>query len=255
MKHSTDGETVIKEIFGSTAGLKASQIQALRRLYRRRVDPKRFITPELAGRLLEISREIHRQVGVLLTRRGEILWVLVGDAFSIMIPDLSGFRMGTGNLKGLRFIHTHLKNAPIDREDITDLRMLRLDLVGVLKEDRQGHPGELEIAYLDPEGEESGCTVERFPFSQWLDRDYTLWMADRIDALQRALTPARRLSKKTRALVVVVPLGGHWDVEALLQEIIELSEACDVEVVGHVIQRVRRVHPAYLIGEGKLKER
>ncbi len=229
-------------------------MQALRRLYRRRVDPKRFITPELAGRLLEISREIHRQVGVLLDRRGEVSRVMVGDAFSIMIPDLSGFRMGMGNLKGLRFIHTHLKNAPIDREDITDLRMLRLDLVGVLKEDRQGHPGELEIAYLDPEGEGSGCAVERLSLSRWLDLDYHLWIADRIDALQRTLSPARRLSRKVRAIVVVVPLETRWDVEALLQEIVELSRACDVEVVGHVIQRVRRIHPAFLIGAGKLKE-
>ena len=190
---------------------------------------------------------------MLITRRGVIFQVLVGDAFSIMLPDLSGFRMGAGNLKGLRFIHTHLKNAPIDREDITDLRMLRLDLVGVLKEDRQGHPGELEIAYLDPE-ETPGCRMERFPLVRWLERDFALWIMDRATVLQRALRPGRRLSKKVRAVVVVVPLGSHWDAEALLQEILELSDACGVEVVGHVIQRVRRIHPAFLIGEGKLKE-
>ncbi len=188
-----------------------------------------------------------------MTRQGEVYSVLVGNAFSIMLPDLSGFRMGKGNLKGARFIHTHLKNEPIDREDIMDLRMLRLDFVGVLKEDRRGSPGELEVAYLDPDGD-SGCTIEHFPLSKWIEMDFSSWMAERIKALQRTLRPTRQLSRKLRAIVVVVPLEDPWNADALLQEIIELSEACGVEVVGHVIQRVRKIHPAFLIGEGKLKE-
>ncbi len=190
----------------------------------------------------------------MLTRRGEVFSVLVGDASSIMLPDLSGFRMGTGNLKGVRFIHAHLKGEPLDREDITDLRMLRLDMVGVLKGDKEGNPGELEIAYLDPDGEISGCTVERYPLPRWLEADFALWMSDRIRALQRGMKPSKRLSRGTRAIVVVVPLGARWDVDALLQEIVELSEACGVEVVGQVVQKVRRIHPAFLIGQGKLKE-
>ncbi len=180
--------------------------------------------------------------------------MLVGDAFSIMLPDLSEFGIGKGNLKGVRFIHTHLKNEPLDREDITDLRMLRLDVVGVLKGDREANPGELEIAYLEPQGEISGWAVERFSLPRWQEEDFTLWIGDRIRVLQRGGRPARRIASSGRAIVVVVPLGYRWDADALLEEIVELSEACGVEVVGHVIQKVRKIHPAFLIGEGKLKE-
>ncbi len=198
--------------------------------------------------------EINRQVGVLVTRQGEVDCVLVGDAFSILLPDLSGFRMGQGNLKGVRFIHTHLGPEGIDREDITDLRMLRLDMVGVLRADAQGNPHALEIAYLDPEADRDGCRVERLSLRQWLETDFQAWMNERVAALQKALKTGQRVSGRTRAIVAVVAMGTRWDVDALLEEITELAGACDVDVVGHVIQKVRKIHPATLIGSGKLKE-
>lgn len=209
---------------------------------------------ELARRILEISREINRQVGVLITRKGEVCHVLVGDAFSIMLPDLSGYRMGKGNLKGVRFIHTHLKNETIEREDLTDLRMLRLDLVGVLKAHNRGNLYALDIAYLDPEAGPSGCRVESFPLQHCLGENFNEWISEKIGILQKALSTGQRVSGRIRAIVAIVPLGQRWDSEALLKEIVELSEACNVEVVGSIIQKVRRIHPAYLIGEGKLKE-
>jgi len=226
----------------------------LKRLYRRRADPERFISQELARKILAISLEINRQVGVLLTRRGEVDSVLVGDAFSILLPDLSRFGMGKGNLKGIRFIHTHLGEEGINREDLTDLRMLRLDLIGVLKADAQGNPRFLEIAYLDPETEPFGCRVERLSLQEWMAIDFGDWINERIGVLQRTLKTGRRILGRTRAIVVVVSTGGRWEIDGLLEEIVELARACDVEVVGHVIQKLRKVHPAYLIGKGKLKE-
>ena len=180
--------------------------------------------------------------------------MLVGDAFSIMLPDLSGFRMGMGNLKGIRFIHTHVGAGKLDREDLTDLRMLRLDAVGILKPDAAGNPMALEIAYLDPEAGPDGCRVETLPLKQWLGTDFQEWIAERVATLQKSLKTGRRISGKTRAIVVVVPSRDQWDVEALLEEIVELARACEVDVAGHVIQKVRRIHPATLIGTGKLKE-
>jgi len=253
-KQSNDGGVSIKEIIGSTTGLKSSQVQALKRLYRRKIDPRRFISLELARRILNISHEINRQVGVLITRGGEIDGVLVGDAFSILLPDLSGFRMGVGNLKGVRFIHTHLDAGGIDREDLTDLRMLRLDLVGILRPDAAGNPHALEIAYLEPGAEPDGCRMETLTLRRWQEADFQRWIGDRAAILQRALKTGRKITGKTRAIVVVVPAGQRWDAAALLEEIVELAQASDVDVAGHVIQKVRKIHPATLIGSGKLKE-
>lgn len=180
--------------------------------------------------------------------------VLVGDAFSILLPDLSGFRMGKGNLKGVRFIHTHPGGTGIDREDLTDLRMLRLDMVGVLKADAQGNPSSVEIAYLDPRSEPHGCRVETLSLRDWMETDFQQWIGERAGVLQKILKTGRRVSGQTRAIVVIVPTGNRWDIETLREEIVELAQASGVEVVGHVVQKLRKIHPAFLIGVGKLKE-
>ena len=49
-----------------------------------------LLTPELARQLAEISRSLHRQVGVLLDRQGVVSHVLVGDAKGLIIPPLPG---------------------------------------------------------------------------------------------------------------------------------------------------------------------
>jgi len=38
-------------------------------------------------------------------------------------------RAGHGRFRGLRLVHTHLRNEPISRDDLVDLALLRLDLV------------------------------------------------------------------------------------------------------------------------------
>src|SRR3954462_4875478 len=69
----------IKEPFGNLSGLKQSQIQSLQRLYRRRVPVAEFCTHELATRIVELSMEIRRQIGILLSRSGVVEYVIVGD--------------------------------------------------------------------------------------------------------------------------------------------------------------------------------
>ena len=73
-------EHMQSEVTGNLSGLKASEIKALERLYRRRVAPTEVVSSELAAQLAEQSAEIHRQVGVLIDRRGAIAHVMVGDA-------------------------------------------------------------------------------------------------------------------------------------------------------------------------------
>ena len=67
-------------VTGNVAGLKASQVQALERLYRRRVTPSEIVSAELATTMCEQAFELHRQVGVLIDRRGSVTHVVVGDA-------------------------------------------------------------------------------------------------------------------------------------------------------------------------------
>ena len=96
---------------GNTHGLRASQLQRLERLGRRRLPPERLVTHELARELTELSREIGRQVGVLVDRRGAVTHVMAGDAASIVMPDWGRMRAGLGRLRGVRCLHTHARRA------------------------------------------------------------------------------------------------------------------------------------------------
>ena len=62
----------MQDVFGNTLGLKPSQLHALRRTYRRRVDSDQVVSSELARHLSEISKETNRQIGVLLDRKGDV---------------------------------------------------------------------------------------------------------------------------------------------------------------------------------------
>src|SRR5438067_11691943 len=141
---------VREELSGNTAGLKASQSRRLLATWRRRVQQRELCSLELARHLTELSREIGRQLGVLLNRRGEIEHVIVGDARQLVLPEIGRARAGHARLRGLRLVHTHLKDEPLTRDDLTDLILLRLDAVVAVIAREDGLPGKVYLATLMP---------------------------------------------------------------------------------------------------------
>ncbi|PQZ59360.1 GTPase HflX [Bacillus sp. MYb209] len=57
-----------------------------------------------------------------------------------------------------------------------------------------------------------------------------------------------------RAILVGVNLGNEADFAYSMEELANLTEACDVEVIGQVTQNLQRVNPSYYIGKGKIEE-
>lgn len=57
-----------------------------------------------------------------------------------------------------------------------------------------------------------------------------------------------------KAILVGVNLNGQSDFAYSMEELSNLSEACDVEVVGQVTQNLQRVNPSHYIGTGKIEE-
>ena len=135
---------------GNLTGLKPSATKALERLFRRRVPPDEVVTSELAYQMAEISREIERQVAVIIDRRGEITHVVVGTPSQIMLPDLGRARAGKGRLRGLRLVHTHLRNEPLTRDALVDLVLLKLDLVVAIGVTPGGVPADVYAAHIMP---------------------------------------------------------------------------------------------------------
>ncbi|MDM5188083.1 GTPase HflX [Bacillus sp. DX4.1] len=57
-----------------------------------------------------------------------------------------------------------------------------------------------------------------------------------------------------KAILVGVNLSSQSDFEYSMEELVNLAEACDVEVVGQVTQNLHRVNPSHYIGTGKIEE-
>lgn len=57
-----------------------------------------------------------------------------------------------------------------------------------------------------------------------------------------------------RAILVGVNLNSESDFEYSMEELANLTEACDVEVIGKVTQNLHRVNPSHYIGTGKIEE-
>ena len=89
----------MSSVFGSVRGLKPSQRTRLERLGLKRLPADSVVTQEISRRLTELSAEIKRQIGLLVDRKGNVRKILVGDARSILIPKLDGWRVGTGRLR------------------------------------------------------------------------------------------------------------------------------------------------------------
>src|SRR5690606_30483846 len=118
-------------------GLKANQVRRIERLASRRVPQDQIVSQELARQLTELSNETGRQIGVLLDRKGRVEYVMVGNAKSIMMPDFGRVRVGTDRFRGLRCVHTHLQGEALTQDDLTDLALLRLDLMSIVQVDRR----------------------------------------------------------------------------------------------------------------------
>src|SRR5437763_6586759 len=141
-------------------------MHALERVYRRRLRPSEIVSGELGAYLSEVSREIERQVGILASRRGDVEHVFVGDASRIMLPEIGRIRAGRGRFRGLRLVHTHLRNEPLTRDDLVDLALLRLDLVAAVGVTHDGRPADLHVAHLFPpvEGKPPWTILPAEPF-------------------------------------------------------------------------------------------
>ncbi len=244
-------------VHGDIAGLKASQVHQLNRLYRRRVLPAQIISPELARAMVEASVELGRQVGLLLDRRGAVTHVIAGSAQRVFLPELGRHRAGRGRFRGLRLLHVHLDAAPLDRDDLTDLALLRLDLVGVIRIDERGLPADLQYATVRPmrSGESGDPWILDGPTDiHGLSEDF-LRLIQAVEGEFAAKTAAQDVhDERDRAILVGLTEGDVPSAERSMAELVRLADTAGLNVIDTVLQRRHRADPRTLIGRGKLDD-
>jgi GTP-binding protein HflX len=271
-------ERVIRNIEGNIQGLKHNQVQRLEKLYNRRIPPREIVTQEFARQLTELSHELNRQIGVLVNRNGYVESVVVGNARSIVLPDLKRVRVGETRFRGLRCLHTHLAGEGLTQDDLTDLALLRLDLMAAIDVRSDGLPGVVWAAHLLPADTEAVRKAQATHAADDLDEALAdaeppaLWgfleprvpsqldvdFADLIESLEEEMARVRHVRSprdhRDRAILVSVTTGSISAAQESLDELRELARSADVVVLDAIVQRRQKLDPRSLVGRGKLDE-
>lgn len=203
--------------------------------------------------MTETSLEIQRQVGALIDRRGQTRKLVVGDARSLLLPDLREYRQSRDRLCGLRLVHTHLNNEPLTDDDLTDLAVLRLDLIAAVLVQDDGLPGTVHIAHLVPNNDaDRAWEITQARSVHDLPNDFL----DTIGALEEEFARLRKPrtvgDTRDRGILVHVSSARLTEAEDSMQELKDLARAAGIDCVHEIIQR-REIDPRFVMGKGKLQ--
>ncbi len=167
---------------------------------------------------------------------------------------LSDYPLGRKRLRGLRCIHTHLKNEPLSQDDLTDLALLRLDMMAALGVHQDGLPGNIFISHLLPLNKE-GKTYYIHPAIQFhqLDIRFDEFIPELEKRMGRAIVRDIE-DKRERAILISVSKKSRTEQKESLEELKELARTAGAVVVDTMLQRPKEINPKYLMGRGKLKE-
>jgi len=199
-----------------------------------------------------LSRDAGRQLGILVDRRGHVTHILIGDRNSVFIPDLRLFRFSPGRLRGLRLIHTHLEPGGLTREDLTDLLLVRLDLIVAIDVDSDGIPGRTHLGYLMPTNG-SKWTVETFPVPHELPSD-PLNIITLVEEEMALRIRGRETEDASRTVLVGWTGIDPLKAEESISELAELSRTAGLGVASTFLQQRRKPDPKSIVGQGKLRE-
>lgn len=190
----------------------------------------------------------------MITRRGQVTHVIVGDNKSIQIPELGRFRSGPGRLKGLRYIHTHLHGEPVSREDITDMVLLGLDMLGMIQVGRDGIPAQISYSHILPENRnDRGWEIISVPDIGRLNVNFQ----ELINSLEGELARkggAKRIQGSEKAVLAGVTTVSSEAARESLNELKALAISNNLSVTDMVVQNIKQANPRFLIGKGKLSE-
>ncbi len=242
-------------IYGSTRGLKPLQIKRLQRIGHRKVKTDQVISFELARLLTELSREIKKQLGILVGRDGAIHAVIIGDHRQIVIPDLAELRTVKRHLRGLRLVHTHLKDEALSTDDLSDLALLRLDMIAAIGVLADGLPGRLYLAHLLPPNPQGALYEIHKPIQvHQLQLALRPFLEELEAEFEQPQTNKVSTKKQDRAILISASRQPRIDQEHSMDELNELACSAGLVPIDRVTQRPRAYHPKYLLGVGKLKE-
>ncbi len=243
-----------KVIYGNTAGLRSTLIKRIENLYSLKSQPEELVSAEILLEMVDISHEIRRQIGVLIDRNGRICNVIAGEPHRIVIPVTPDHMAIPGRLKGLRCVHTHLKDEALTRDDLTDLALLRLDYMTAVCLTPDGMPGSVYSAHVLPdETQEPYRVLERATMEDlWVDCRTQIHELEGELARKNALHKPK--SGRENAFLINAVTDDLHGARASMDELVELCKTSHIQIIDTAIQRRRKIDPKFVVGRGKLAD-
>lgn len=189
---------------------------------------------------------------------------MVGNAKQIEMPDFGRARVSQERFRGLRCVHTHLLGEKLTQDDLTDLALLRLDLMASIQVDeRTGLPNLVHAAHLLPttaekieeNGESSSYGFLEPQIPAHLDTNFiSLINSLEAEMARNRGTGRNRRTNRDRVILVNVTTGYLSEAEESLAELEELALSAETVVLDKIIQRRPKIDSKTVLGRGKLEE-
>lgn len=230
-------------IYGNIDGVKKSAIEELDRLYKVKCPKDEVCSIEIIEVISRVSSFIEREVSVAIDRRGNIKSIAIGDSTSVEIETLD---IREKKLAGVRIIHTHPNGmSNLSALDISALIKLKLDAI---------------VAIGIYEGKILDCSLGMLTVN-----DDKLYYEEKGNIPLEEITKIHILNKinyidslvKEKDIIEddeekAILVGS--DTRESLEELKELTKACDIPVLESVYQSRNKIDATFYIGRGKVLE-
>ena len=230
-------------IFGNTEGVKKTFLDELEGLYRARVLKDEVCSEEIIQTISRISSNIEREVSVAVDRRGKVVSITIGDSTSVEIGMID---IRERRLSGVRVIHTHPNGySNLSALDLSALLKLKLDAIVAI--------GVYDGKITDYSLGMITITNDLLDYEEKLNLSLNeLLSINILDKIQHieGLIKEREITEDNAEKAILV----GSDTKESLEELKELTKACDIPVLDMVYQSRSKVDPAFYIGKGKVFE-
>ncbi|ALB44582.1 GTPase HflX [Clostridium beijerinckii] len=230
-------------IYGNIEGIRKSLIEELENIYSIRNLKDEICNEEILNIISRVSSFIEREISVAINRKGNVTSVAIGDSTSVEVPIID---IDEKRLSGVRIIHTHPNGyCNLSALDLTALLKLKLDaIISVAITD--GNIIDFSLGMLSLYNNKLE-TEEKSNLS--LNEIMSINILDRIRFIEN-LIKNNDVIEETEEKAILV----GSDTKESLEELAELTEACNIPVLKTVFQSRSKIDAAYFIGRGKVLE-
>ena len=230
-------------IQGNIDGIRNSVLSELDELYRVKTQKQEVCNRNIIETITRLSSQIEREISVAIDRKGKVTSIAIGDSTSVELPVLD---INEKRLSGVRVIHTHPNGlSNLSALDLTALLKLKLDgifSIGIY----EGNIIDFSMANLMVYNNSLVYEeINNLSFEELM----SINIIDKIRYIENLVKENDVVEDDGEKAILV-----GSDTRESLDELEELTKACDIPVLTKVYQGRNKIDAAFYIGKGKVLE-